>query len=156
MNRVILSGRTSADLELKQIGTSREFTPMQFSSFTLCVNRDKKNDDGSIDTDFVQCSVYGPLAVTMAKYVHKGTRIAICGKLRVQVRDKNGERHTYYNVIVDSFEFLDYRNSSGGSSGDNESEDGQEQPSGAEKRQGNEKQKSAPAKIEQTPDELPF
>ena len=98
MNVVNLIGRTTAEIDLRylQNGTA-------VGNFTLAVNRRKK-DEGA---DFIRCTAFGKTAENMSKYVHKGNRVGIKGRLRSGSYDKNGVTHYTTEVVIDEAEFLE-------------------------------------------------
>ena len=102
MNKVVLIGRVTKDVELK---TTTSGKPV--ASFTLAVNRDRKNADGNYDADFINCVAFGQQAEIISKYVHKGDKFGINGKLNTRTYDKNGSKVYVTEVIVEGFEFLE-------------------------------------------------
>ncbi len=102
MNKVFLIGRVTKDTELKTTTSGKSVT-----SFTLAVNRDYKNADGSYDADFINCVAYGQQAETISKYVRKGDKFSVVGKMQTRNYEKNGSKVYVTEVIVDGFEFLE-------------------------------------------------
>ena len=102
MNRTILIGRITKDIELKTTTSGKSV-----ASFTLAVNRDYKNADGTYDADFINCVAYGQQAETISKYVNKGDKFGVIGKLNTRTYEKNGSKVFITEVIVDGFEFLE-------------------------------------------------
>ena len=101
MNNVQLIGRTTDDIELR-------YTPQTQTAvctFTLAVNRMKK-EDGS---DFIRCKVWGKRAEIMERYVKKGHRVGITGRIETGSYEKNGVRHYTTDVVVVDFDFLEPR-----------------------------------------------
>lgn len=103
MNKVILIGRVTKDIELKQTNSDKAV-----ASFTLAVNRDYKNAEGNYDADFINCVAFDKRAETISKYVHKGDRFGIVGKMNVKTFEKSdGSKGYATDVMVDEFEFLE-------------------------------------------------
>lgn len=103
MNIVTLIGRTTKDIEIKQTKSGKAVI-----AFALAVNKDFKNDDGTYDADFIDCVAFDKRAETIGKYVHKGDRIGIQGKLSTRTYTRNdGSNAKAVEVIVDGFEFLE-------------------------------------------------
>lgn len=102
MNKVILTGRICKEIELKTTTTGKSV-----ASFTLAVNRDYKNADGNYDADFINCVAYGQQAETISKYINKGDKFGVEGKLNTRNYDKNGSKVYVTEVIVNGFEFLE-------------------------------------------------
>ena len=102
MNRFIGIGRTTADIELR-------YTPQTqtaVGTFTLAIPRQKK-EDGS---DFIRCKVWGKRAEVMSKYVLKGHKVGISGRIETgSYKNRDGVTVYTTEVIVDDFEFLEPR-----------------------------------------------
>ena len=95
MNKVILIGRITKDLELRstQNGTS-------VCEFNLAVNRDKDN------ADFINCIVWGVQAENLKKYQSKGSQIAICGEIRTDSYEVNEKKKYKTYVLANNIEYL--------------------------------------------------
>lgn len=99
MNLVILKGRTTADIELKEYGNDGVRT-----NFTLAVDR-RSRDDGA---DFIYCVMFGKRAEALAKYVTKGTLILISGRLNSRTYEtEEGRRQNTISVIAEDWEFCE-------------------------------------------------
>ena len=103
MNIVTLIGRTTKDIELK-ITTSGKAV----CSFTLAVNKDYKNADGTTDADFIDCVAFEGRAETISKYVHKGDKLAVTGRINTRTYTRqDGSNAKVFEVLVSGFEFLE-------------------------------------------------
>lgn len=103
MNKVILVGRMTKDIEIKVIKGSKskgtEDTPV--ANFTLAV--DERRWD---ETAFVNCVAKGKLAEALDSYIKKGSPIMLWGRLRTRdYDDKNGIHRFVTEVKVEGFEF---------------------------------------------------
>lgn len=101
LNKVILMGRITHDLELKQ-------TPGGSSvlSFNIAVDRSYAKQGEDRQTDFISCVAWNKRAEFIEKYFRKGRMIAIEGQLRTRTYDdKNGTRHYITEVYVDNISF---------------------------------------------------
>lgn len=108
MNKVLLTGRITKDLELRktQSGTS-------VIRFTLAVNRRFKQE-GQPDADFISCTAWGKTADTMGQYLHKGSLIGVEGRITTgNYQDKDGKTVYTTDVTIENFDFLESRNASG-------------------------------------------
>lgn len=102
VNNVVLIGRITKDLELRTTTTGNSVL-----SFTLAVNRDFVKD-GQQDADFIQCQAWNKTAELMNEYLHKGSMIAVQGRLSVrEYQDKNGDKKWSTEVVVNSVQFLE-------------------------------------------------
>ena len=102
MNKVIIIGRNTKDIELRQ-------TPSGTSAieFSIAVKRTFKNANGEYESDFFNCVAFSKLAETISKYVKKGDQIAIEGRLQTRsYTNKEGRKINVTEIIVENFEFL--------------------------------------------------
>lgn len=102
MNKAILIGRITKDIELKKTTSGKSV-----ATFTLAVNRDFKNADGNTEADFINCVAFEQRAETISKYVHKGDKFGVVGKINTRTYDKNGSKVYVTEVIVENFDFLE-------------------------------------------------
>ena len=103
MNKCILIGRLTKDVDLRKTtsGTS-------VANFTLAVNKDYKNEEGKYDADFISCVAFKGLAETIRKYVHKGDRFGVVGKISTRKYENNDGKTVYVTEVkVDDIEFLE-------------------------------------------------
>ena len=104
MNKSILIGRTVKDPELKYLpgkGTA-------VTSLTLAVDRNFKKE-GQPDADFIPVVIFGKQAESTAKYVDKGKKIAISGRIQTRSYDaKDGSKRYVTEIIADEVEFLEW------------------------------------------------
>lgn len=100
MNKVLLIGRLTRDAELSQSGST-------YAKFTLAVNRQFKDKDGSKKADFINCVAFGKTAEVLAQYTQKGSQIGVEGSLQVSSYEKNGVKQYSTSVVVESIELLE-------------------------------------------------
>lgn len=102
MNVVTLIGRLGKNIELKRTGSGTAVT-----NFSIAVNRDFKQD-GQPDTDWINCQAWSKTAEVIDKYCHKGSMIAVTGRLQVRSYDNSkGDKVYVTEVIVNNVQFLD-------------------------------------------------
>lgn len=100
INKVILGGRITADIELT--ATQSGVTVCQFSIATN--RRGSKNNE----TDFINCIAWRQTAEFIAKYFAKGSSICVAGNIQTRTwTDKNGGKRYATEVIVDGAYFVD-------------------------------------------------
>lgn len=102
MNKVILVGRTTKDIEVKEIKSKdKNKDNILVANFTLAVD-DRKSDE----TAFVNCTAWGKLAETLEQYIKKGMPVQLWGRLRTHdYEDKDGNRRFVTEVVAEGFEF---------------------------------------------------
>ena len=106
MNLVTIIGRLTSDPEVRYSNGSES---VAFGNYTLAVDRPKtKNGDNT--TDFILCKVVGKPAEFTEKYLRKGMKIAINGRIQVdKYTDKNGNIKNITYVQVKEHEFCESR-----------------------------------------------
>ena len=111
INRVIISGNLTRDPELRQTQSG-----MPVMSMGVAVNDRRKNPQTGEWEDypnFIDCTMFGQRAQSLANYLSKGTKVAIEGKLRWSQWERDGQKRSKIEVVVDEVEFLSPRNSQG-------------------------------------------
>lgn len=117
LNRIVLEGRLTRDVDIKQTNTG-----VTVGNFTLAVARNIKNAQGNYDTDFINCTAWRNGAETLAKFTHKGSLISVEGRLQSDTYQKqDGNNVTTFKVNVDNFNFLDTKNSNQGNQSNTQS-----------------------------------
>lgn len=107
MNKIILIGRVTKDIELKITASGTEV-----ADFSLAVTRNFKNADGEYEADFINCIVYGKLASTISTYVRKGDRLAVEGRIQVRSYQNSEGKNIYVTeVVVSNVDFLEAKKS---------------------------------------------
>ncbi|WP_251552299.1 single-stranded DNA-binding protein [Neobacillus muris] len=101
INQVILVGRLTKDPELKKTSEGTAFTMI-----TLAVNRNYRNHNGEIDTDFVQCTLWRRAAENTVQYCRKGSVVGITGRLQSRYYDREGKRNYVTEVAAETVRFL--------------------------------------------------
>lgn len=110
INRVILMGRITQNLELKQTPSGNNVL-----SFNIAVERNYAKQGEERETDFITCVAWNQRAEFINNYFSKGRMIAIEGQLRTRTYDdKNGSRHYITEVYVDSVSFTGEAKQQGG------------------------------------------
>ena len=103
MNNVVLVGRLTKDPELKYLTSGTAV-----ATFTLAINRDYKNKDGSTPVDFVPVEIMGKPAEFVANYITKGRLVGVQGSIRVDRYDTpDGEKRTFTKVSGRSIQALE-------------------------------------------------
>lgn len=106
INKVILIGRLTKDAELRYTSSNKAY-----ASFSLAVQRDYKNTDGNYDSDFINIAMWGQIAETVNKYTHKGSLIAVEGRLQTRTyEDNNGNRKYITEVVANNINLLEPKN----------------------------------------------
>ncbi len=104
MNKVILIGRLVADPEVRntQSGTA-------VASYRMAVDRQRKKE-GQPDADFISCVAWDSRAEFASRYLHKGIKIAVEGRIQTGSYEKDGVKHYTTDIIIDRHEFCESKN----------------------------------------------
>lgn len=116
MNKIIISGRITRDLELKYTESN-----VAMLKFNVAVNRNFKNANGEYEADFINCLAFRNNAEFISKYFQKGSGIILEGKIQTGSYEKEDGTKIYTtDLVVDHSEFL-------GSKKDNEDTQAEEE-----------------------------
>ena len=103
MNKIILVGRMTKDIEIRYTQNQKEV-----GNFDLAVNRNYKSANGEYDTDFFKCIAWGNLAKTIHTYTSRGSQIAIEGRVENRKYQANDGTNRYVTeVVVEGVQLLD-------------------------------------------------
>lgn len=105
MNKIVLMGRLTAAPEVRTTGEKN----VKVASFTLAVPRNGKNND----VDFINVTAWRHNADFAEKWLKKGTKIALTGRLRIDRRPQNDGSSRYFTTVeVDEMEFAESKGNS--------------------------------------------
>lgn len=104
MNHVVLMGRLTADPETTVKQTAKG--DLTITRFNLAVDRRTKTEEKS--ADFFKCTAFGGTAEVIDKYLRKGSRALISGRLQQdEYTKKDGTKVSTVSVVIDLFDFVD-------------------------------------------------
>ena len=99
MNKVILTGRITRDLEPKYTQDQKAIV-----RFSIAVDRRSKEKGA----DFISCVAFDKTAESMSKYLSKGSKIAAYGRIQTgSYQDRDGNTVYKTEVVAEEVEFLD-------------------------------------------------
>lgn len=106
MNLVLISGRLTKDPEVRYTTG----TQMAVAVFTLAIDRGKDKNGENMGADFPRVTVFGKQAENCERYLAKGCRVAVQGKIQTgSYEDKNGQKVFTTDVIAQRVEFIDFK-----------------------------------------------
>lgn len=105
MNKVILIGRLVAKPEVNSSGSTA------IANYRLAVDRQFKKE-GQPEADFFNCVAFGKSADFAGKYLHKGMKIAVEGRIQTGSYEKDGVKHYTTDIVVERQEFCEKRETS--------------------------------------------
>ena len=101
LNRMICMGRLTADPELKQTNSGKEYI-----NFSVAVDQPMKDKDGEKKTDFFRCTAWGGTAGFISRYFSKGSLILLEGAMHNDdYTDKDGVKRYGMNLTVETAHF---------------------------------------------------
>ena len=109
MNKVILMGRLTRDPEVRY---SQGEQATAVARYTLAVDRRGRSQENS--ADFIQCVAFGRAGEFVERYLHKGTKIVLTGRIQTgSYTNKEGQRVYTTDVVAEDQEFAESKNAEG-------------------------------------------
>lgn len=108
INCVTISGNLTRDPELRATGTG---TPVL--QFGMAVNDRRKNvktGEWEDYPNFIECTMFGARAEGVSRFLGKGAKVCVFGKLRWSQWEKDGKKNSKVSVIVEEIEFMSQAN----------------------------------------------
>lgn len=117
MNKVILMGRLTRDPEIRY---SSGATSTAVASFSIAVDRRFKRE-GEPDADFFNCTAFGKQAEFVERYLKKGVKIVVVGRVQNDnYTNKEGQKVYSVRIMVDEMEFAESKNAAGAGNGEDQ------------------------------------
>ena len=104
INRVVISGNITRDPELRSTQGG-----MEILALGVAVNDRRKNQQTGEWEDypnFIDCVMFGNRAKSVSRFLSKGSKVAIEGKLRWSQWERDGQKRSKIEVVVDEIEFM--------------------------------------------------
>ena len=115
LNHVVLIGRLTRDPESRKTNTG-----LTVVSFTVAVDDSFKGPNGEKNTLFMGCSIFGTKAENVARFVRKGSLVAVSGRLNQRkYTNRDNQQVTVIETIADSVEFLEPKSANGAAADNN-------------------------------------
>ena len=122
MNKAILMGRLTRDPEVRY---SQSDSNMAIARFSLAVDRRYKKQGDTVTADFFNCTAFGKQGEFVEKYLKKGTKIVVTGRIQNDnYTNKDGQKVYSVQIMVEEIEFAESK----ASAQSNEGSDGGAQP----------------------------
>ena len=104
MNKIILLSRLTKDPEVRY---SQGENSVAIASFSVAVNRKFKRD-GEPEADFFNCTAFGKQAEFVEKYLKKGTKVLLTGRVQNDnYTNKEGQKVYSVSIIAEEIEFAE-------------------------------------------------
>lgn len=116
MNVVALVGRLTRDPDIRQ---SQGDNPTVVARYTLAVDRRfSRNGNAEQNADFISMVSFGKTAEFIEKYVHKGTKLCVRGRIQTgSYTNKDGQKVYTTDVVGEDVEFAESKKASEGYDG---------------------------------------
>lgn len=104
INRVIVSGNLTRDIEVRETASG-----MPVGNFGIAVNdRRRNNATGEWEDvpNFFDCTLFGKRAESLQGYIGKGSKVAVEGKLRWSQWERDGQKRSKVEIVVDDVEIM--------------------------------------------------
>lgn len=109
MNKVVLMGRLTKDPDVRYAGGDSSAV----ARFTLAVDRRFKKEGGDT-ADFISCVAFGKNGEFAEKYLKKGTKIVVEGRIQTGSYEKDGQKVYTTDVVIEGMEFAESKAPSAG------------------------------------------
>ena len=107
MNKVILMGRLTRDPDIRYTQPNSAQEQTCIARYSLAVNR-RFNRDGEQKADFISCVAFSRQAEFAEKYLHKGTKIVLAGRIQTgSYTNRDGQKVYTTDVVVEEQEFAE-------------------------------------------------
>jgi len=104
MNKVFLIGNLTKNPEL-----SKTTGDISYCRMSIAVNRPYTNADGERQTDYFNIIAWRGLAENCAKYLSKGKKIAVSGRIEIRTYEQDGVKKYATDIVAEDVEFLSPR-----------------------------------------------
>lgn len=117
MNKVMLMGRLTRDPEVRY---SQGVNQTAIARFSLAVDRRIKRE-GQPTADFFNCTAFGKQAEFIERYLHKGTKILISGRVEnEEYTNKDGQQVRSTKIMIEEIEFAESRSDGNNNAGNDQ------------------------------------
>lgn len=104
MNKAILMGRLTKDPDVRYTQGNE---PMCIARYTLAVDR-KISRNSNNNADFIPCVCFGKTAEFVEKYLKKGTKMAVSGRIQTgSYTNRDGQKVYTTEIVVEEQEFAE-------------------------------------------------
>ena len=100
-NKTYLIGNLTRDVELATSSNGK-----YVARFSIAVKRHYRNEEGKIESDFINIVTFGTQAENCAKYLKKGSKISVVGRIQTGSYEKDGVKRYTFDIMAEEIEFL--------------------------------------------------
>lgn len=122
LNKIIIVGRMTKDAQIYEKEDNK------IATFCVATERNYKDDNNEISSDYLLCKAFGKTATNIEKYTSQGTLVGITGQMRSRKYEKEGQTHFVTELYVETIKFMSPKNKNNETPSDNQFENNTYQP----------------------------
>lgn len=122
LNKIVIVGRMTKDAQIYEKEDNK------IATFCVATERNYKDDNNEISTDYLLCKAFGKTATNIEKYTSQGTLVGITGQMRSRKYEKEGQTHFVTELYVETIKFMSPKNKNNETLSDNQFENNTYQP----------------------------
>lgn len=122
LNKIVIVGRMTKDAQIYEKEDNK------IATFCVATERNYKDDNNEISTDYLLCKAFGKTAINIEKYTSQGTLVGITGQMRSRKYEKEGQTHFVTELYVETIKFMSPKNKNNETPSDNQFENNTYQP----------------------------
>ena len=100
LNKIVIVGRLTKDAQIYEKEDSKVAT------FCVATERNYKDENNEISSDYLLCKAFGKTATNIEKYTSQGTLVGITGQMRSRKYEKEGQTHFVTELYVETIKFM--------------------------------------------------
>ena len=104
INRVMICGRLTRDPEMRS--TAGGLAVMGLGVAVNDRRRNQQTGEWEDYPNFIDCTMFGARAESLSRYLSKGTKVSIEGKLRWSQWERDGQYRSKLEVVVEGIEIM--------------------------------------------------
>ena len=122
LNKIVIVGRMTKDAQIYEKEDNK------IATFCVATERNYKDDNNEISSDYLLCKAFGKTATNIEKYTSQGTLVGITGQMRSRKYEKEGQTHFVTELYVETIKFMSPKNKNNETPSDNQFENNTYQP----------------------------
>ena len=122
LNKIVIVGRMTKDAQIYEKEDNK------IATFCVATERNYKDDNNEISSDYLLCKAFGKTATNIEKYTSQGTVVGITGQMRSRKYEKDGQTHFVTELYVETIKFMSPKNKNNETPSDNQFENNTYQP----------------------------
>ncbi|MBF2336944.1 single-stranded DNA-binding protein [Staphylococcus epidermidis] len=122
LNKIVIVGRMTKDAQIYEKEDNK------IATFCVATERNYKDDNNEISSDYLLCKAFGKTATNIEKYTSQGTLVGITGQMRSRKYEKEGQTHFVTELYIETIKFMSPKNKNNETPSDNQFENNTYQP----------------------------